>query len=63
MFMELVNWIRDNCEWVFSGIGTAIISLGVGSIVIYKINSSNKVSMKNVKAGNDVTGRDKNIKP
>ncbi len=59
------NWVVDNFNVLFSGLGVYVISL-VGMLIVAvvgyffrKKNSINKVTMKNINAGGDVVGRDK----
>jgi|TARA_R110001599_G_scaffold110770_1_gene274802 flagellar biosynthesis/type III secretory pathway M-ring protein FliF/YscJ len=57
-----INYLKENHQWLFSGIGVFIISSFV-ALVIYmfkrKSNSANNVKQENIIAGGDVTGRDK----
>jgi plastocyanin domain-containing protein len=46
-----MDWIINNMEWVFSGIGVAIISL-IGWLVKNKSNKSTKMKQK---SGNNST--------
>jgi|TARA_R110002051_G_scaffold159683_1_gene231174 ABC-type phosphate transport system permease subunit len=61
--MESWNWVVNNFDVLFSGLGVYVLSLIVGIIVfvVFKSKKSlNKTSMKNITAGRDVVGRDKN---
>jgi flagellar biosynthesis/type III secretory pathway M-ring protein FliF/YscJ len=57
-----INYLKENQQWLFSGIGVFIISSFI-ALVIYMFNrkssSANNVKQENIKAGGDVTGRDK----
>ncbi|NOR69725.1 MAG: hypothetical protein GQ532_08555 [Methylomarinum sp.] len=53
---DFINLIKDNYQWVFSGIGVLLISFFIKN----KTSSPNKVTQKNITAGGDVVGRDKN---
>ena len=58
----MLQWVQDNCNTLFSGLGVYVISLLVGLVcfIIYrKVRSENKVNQKNIVAGGDVIGRDK----
>lgn len=58
---DLINWISNNKEWIFSGAGIAIIGL-IGRF-IYKGTQAS--SSQNIKSGKNSTniqvGRDMNI--
>jgi len=67
MLNDFINYIIDpeNYKWIFSGIGVAgVITLISCSWYFVKkkktSSSSNKVTQKNISAGGDVVGRDKN---
>jgi hypothetical protein len=47
-----MNWIINNTEWIFSGIGVAIISFIIG--LFLKNKSTKKLTMKQ-KSGNNST--------
>lgn len=36
MFNYIINWLVDNCEWVFSGIGVTIL-LGIITFIRKKV--------------------------
>lgn len=42
--MDLLEWIQDNMEWIFSGIGCVIVAL-IGKI-IYHLIFDNKIEEK-----------------
>lgn len=63
---EALKWVSDNFDVLFSGLGVYVISSIIAAIVaivgyfFFKSKaSSNKVTMSNINAGGDVTGRDK----
>lgn len=63
MLVEFWQWVHDKFDVLFSGLGIYVISTFfaiVGFFLFRKRSSgSNKVYMSNIKAGGDVTGRDK----
>ena len=63
---EALNWVSENFNVLFSGLGVYVISLIVAAIVAVigyfffrSKASSNNVTMSNIRAGGDVVGRDK----
>jgi len=59
---DCFQWVKDNFDVLFSGIGVFIISVigsVLGWIVFRKKNPDNQVKQENIVAGGDVTGRDK----
>ncbi|MCF2649679.1 hypothetical protein [Niallia circulans] len=59
-----MNWIIENKEWLFSGVGLTIISFIVG-FFIKKKNSELKTHQQVIKSGSDSTniqgGRDVHV--
>ncbi|HGF5083697.1 TPA: hypothetical protein ACF5BU_003578 [Vibrio parahaemolyticus] len=63
---EAINWVCENFDVLFSGLGVYVVSLIVAAIVAVigyfffrsKV-SSNNVTMSDIRAGGDVVGRDK----
>ncbi|EPG0528883.1 MULTISPECIES: hypothetical protein [Vibrio] len=56
------NWVSENFDVLFSGLGVYVISLFVavmGYFFFRSKTSSNNVKMSNIRAGGDVVGRDK----
>lgn len=59
--MDITQFISDNYQWIFSGIGVAIFSGLAGFFICKKSTRDiNKVTQKDIHAGGDVVGRDKN---
>ncbi|BDA59220.1 hypothetical protein [Shewanella xiamenensis] len=63
---KALNWLGENFNVLFSGLGVYVLSLivtGIVTVLGYLFfrskASSNNVSMIDVKAGGDVVGRDK----
>ncbi|ASJ37593.1 MULTISPECIES: hypothetical protein [Vibrio] len=63
---EAINWVCENFDVLFSGLGVYVVSLIVAAIVAVigyfffrSKASSNNVTMSNIRAGGDVVGRDK----
>ncbi|WP_125718564.1 hypothetical protein [Pseudoalteromonas rubra] len=59
---EALKWVSDNFDVLFSGLGVYVISsiIAIVGYFFFKSKaSSNKVTMSNINAGGDVTGRDK----
>ncbi|WP_318418029.1 hypothetical protein [Photobacterium leiognathi] len=63
---KAINWVCENFDVLFSGLGVYVISLIVAAIVavvgyfFFKSKaSSNNVTMSKIRAGGDVVGRDK----
>jgi hypothetical protein len=55
---EIISSFRDHYKLIASGVG-----VGIPLVFLFikkKMSSSNKVTQKNIKAGGDVVGRDKN---
>lgn len=59
----MIKYIKDNVEWIFSGIGVSII-VGIITILLTIIklvftkrqsNGDGSIQIKNIKAGRDVT--------
>lgn len=62
---KIISFIKTDYQWFFSGLGVLLISLLISCLVYFfrkrKMSSSfNKVTQKNIVAGGDVVGRDKN---
>ncbi|PPK74962.1 hypothetical protein B0F87_107205 [Methylobacter tundripaludum] len=62
---KVISFIKTDYQWFFSGFGVLLISLLISCLVYFfrkrKMSSSfNKVTQKNIVAGGDVVGRDKN---
>jgi len=57
--MEVVQFIKENYEWLFSGAGVTILLLVFG--IMKSKGSNNKVVQKNILTGGDVVGRDKRL--
>lgn len=57
---NLIEMIKNNKEWIFSGIGVAIFSTIIG-FFLNKSSSSVKNKIGNKSYGNIQTGRDCNI--
>ncbi len=55
--MDVVQFVKDNYEWFFSGIGVTFLLIVFG--FMKSKGSNNKVVQKNIQAGGDVVGRDK----
>jgi hypothetical protein len=56
---SIIELVKENYELILSG--GAVVALPLVWVVIKnKTSSSNKVTQKNIKAGGDVVGRDKN---
>lgn len=56
--MGIINWICENKEWLFSGLGIAILSIIVGGIrILFKKRSdrSNKIIIKQYNEAANVT--------
>lgn len=62
MLVDIAQWIQDKGHILFSGIGVYVIGgffTLIGLVIFRKRSSGNKVKMKNIIAGGDVSGRDK----
>lgn len=61
----MMQWIQDNFNTLFSGLGVYVISILVSGFfaligfVFYRKGDVNKVRQNNITAGGDVVGRDK----
>jgi len=53
---DIIKFLTENYEWLFSGIGVTVISF----FIFKRIASTNNVKQKDIFAGGDVVGRDKN---
>ncbi|MCE1273400.1 MAG: hypothetical protein LWW75_02605 [Chlorobiales bacterium] len=59
MIIKIMDWIIQNAEWVFSGIGVAVIT-GIASLIFKKKGASSKQSIRsgagstNFQAGQDI---------
>ncbi len=59
---NLIQWVQDHFNTLFSGLGVYIISLIIGVLCFLFFRSrstANKVSQNNIVSGGDVVGRDK----
>ncbi len=58
---SLIDWVGDNMEWLFSGIGVLVLS-AVGGLVFKKRHTSSKqVIRSGDRSTNIQVGRDVNI--
>jgi len=60
---SIIHWVQQKFDVLFSGLGVFVLSLIISIIgyIFFRSRSSvNKVSQKNIRAGGDVVGRDKN---
>ena len=51
---NIINWIIDNKEWVFSGIGIALVGLLL-RIVCHFISRKNNINVKQTSKNGDIT--------
>ncbi len=60
-FTDILQWVSDNKEWIFGGIGVSIVAAGI-RLFFKKVSSSTQIQKSGKNSKNIQAGRDINVK-